>query len=119
MAKNLHYVMLLDCYGEFLTVHQHKMMELYYGADLSLSEIAALAGITRQGVRDSIKRGEQILLEMEEKLQFAARLSQLRENYAEITALAEQMAEAVPESCAVQENCRSIRSAVNRGLALL
>ena len=84
MSKDLRFAMLLDCYGEFLTPHQYRLTELYYCADLSLSEIAEIVGITRQGVRDGIKRGEQILQEMEEKLQFAARLSALRENYSAI-----------------------------------
>ncbi len=75
MSKDLRFAMLLDCYGEFLTPHQYRLTELYYCADLSLSEIAEIVGITRQGVRDGIKRGEQILQEMEEKLQFAARLN--------------------------------------------
>ena len=69
MSKDLRFAMLLDCYGEFLTPHQYRLTELYYCADLSLSEIAEIVGITRQGVRDGIKRGEQILQEMEEKLQ--------------------------------------------------
>ena len=81
MSKDLRFAMLLDCYGEFLTPHQYRMTELYYCADLSLGEIAEMVGITRQGVRDGIKRGEQILLKMEDTLQFAARLCALRENY--------------------------------------
>ena len=88
MSKDLRFAMLLDCYGEFLTPHQYRLTELYYCADLSLSEIAEIVGITRQGVRDGIKRGEQILQEMEEKLQFAARLSALRENYSAIAGVA-------------------------------
>ena len=78
MSKDLRFAMLLDCYGEFLTPHQYRMTELYYCADLSLGEIAEMVGITRQGVRDGIKRGEQILLKMEDTLQFAARLCALR-----------------------------------------
>ena len=84
MSKDLRFAMLLDCYGEFLTPHQYRLTELYYCADLSLSEIAEIVGITRQGVRDGIKRGEQILQEMEDKLQFAARFNALRENYSAI-----------------------------------
>ena len=52
MSKDLRFAMLLDCYGEFLTPHQYRLTELYYCADLSLSEIAEIVGITRQGVRD-------------------------------------------------------------------
>ena len=91
MSKDLRFAMLLDCYGEFLTPHQYRLTELYYCADLSLSEIAEIVGITRQGVRDGIKRGEQILQEMEDKLQFAARFNALRENYSAIAAGADRL----------------------------
>ncbi|MCD8007166.1 MAG: DNA-binding protein [Oscillospiraceae bacterium] len=68
MAKDLKYSVLLDIYGGMLTEKQREMMELYYNDDLSLSEIADNCGISRQGVRDSIKRGEESLNELEEKV---------------------------------------------------
>lgn len=68
MAKDLKFSSLLDIYGTVLTEKQRDMLELYYNEDLSLSEIAEGEGISRQGVRDSIKRGEETLLEMENKL---------------------------------------------------
>ena len=58
MAKNLEISFLLDFYGDMLTDKQRDVVELYYNEDLSLAEIAAHSGITRQGVRDSIKRAE-------------------------------------------------------------
>ncbi len=58
MAKNLDIIMLLDVYGDMLTVKQREFLDYYYNDDLSLSEIADNVGITRQGVRDSIKRAE-------------------------------------------------------------
>ncbi len=119
MSKDLQFAMLLDCYGEFLTPHQYRMMELYYCADLSLGEIAEIAGITRQGVRDGIKRGEQVLLEMEKKLQFAKRLGALRENYAKIEALLQKIAESTADDPAVQEACREAKAAAAKGLELL
>ena len=70
-----HYV--FDFYGETLTEKQRELFDLYYNEDLSLSEIAEHAGITRQGVRDSIKRGEAQLLEMEQKLGLMARIRAL------------------------------------------
>ena len=73
MAKNLEISVLLDFYGEMLTEKQRDVVELYYNEDLSLAEIAEHAGITRQGVRDSIKRAEYALREMEEKLGLVAR----------------------------------------------
>lgn len=68
MAKNLDVAVLLDFYGAMLTEKQRDVIDLYYNQDLSLSEIAEHEGITRQGVRDSIKRGEVLLFELEDKL---------------------------------------------------
>ncbi len=79
MSKELKFVMLLDFYGELLTEKQRDVMELYYCEDLSLSEIGNPMGITRQAVRSFIKRGEEILLNYEEKLGFAQRLSKMQD----------------------------------------
>lgn len=73
--KDLSVSLLMDFYGEILTEKQREVIRLYYDDDLSLAEIAQQAGITRQGVRDSIKRGEQTLREMEEKLGLVGRFS--------------------------------------------
>lgn len=68
MQKNLQISMLLDYYGMLLTEKQRSLMEYYYNDDLSLSEIAENEGITRQGVRDAIKRAETLLYDLESKL---------------------------------------------------
>ena len=65
MAKDLEISFLLDFYGDMLTEKQREVIEFYYNEDLSLSEIADNEGITRQGVRDSIKRAEAQLLSEE------------------------------------------------------
>lgn len=78
--KNLEIAYLFDFYGEILSEKQQLAVELYYNDDLSLSEIAAQLGISRQGVRDSLKRSETALYDMEEKLGLAAKFgSMLRE----------------------------------------
>lgn len=79
MAKDLHITFLLDFYGDMLTDKQREVVECYYNEDLSLAEIAQEKGITRQGVRDSIKRAEQQLIEMEERLGLAKRFRQVQE----------------------------------------
>ena len=79
MAKNLEISVLLDFYGEMLTEKQRDVVELYYNEDLSLSEIAAHSQITRQSVRDSIKRAEGILLGLEERLGLAKRFRRIQE----------------------------------------
>lgn len=73
VAKNLDVVLLCDYYGEMLTENQRKFIDYYYNDDLSLSEIAQNEGITRQGVRDAVKRAETQLFDMEKKLGFAQR----------------------------------------------
>ena len=60
MAKNLEFVLLLDCYGELLTERQREIAELYYNEDFSLSEIAQMQDITRQAVKDSLRHSEQM-----------------------------------------------------------
>lgn len=65
--------LLLDFYGELLSPRQREVAEYSYGEDLSLSEIATLTGITRQGVRDSLKKTESLLLHYEETLGLVTR----------------------------------------------
>lgn len=84
MAKNLQITVLLDFYGEMLTDRQRELVESYYNDDLSLSEISEERGITRQGVRDAIKRSEQQLIEMEERLGLAKRFKMVQDALTEI-----------------------------------
>lgn len=70
MEKNVKISMLLDTYGKLLTEKQYKLLDDYYNNDLSLSEIAENEEITRQAVRDNLKKGENNLFEYEEKLGF-------------------------------------------------
>ena len=58
----LEMTLLLDYYGELLTEKQKTCFDLYYNQDLSLGEIAEEAGISRQGVHDSLARAEAVLL---------------------------------------------------------
>ena len=58
--------LLYDFYGSLLTDRQREVMELYYGENLSLSEIAAEFSISRQGVHDNVKRCNKILSDYEE-----------------------------------------------------
>ena len=88
MAKDMRIALLLDYYGNLLTKKQFEVIDLYYNEDLSLFEISEHANITRQGVRDSIKRAEAILLDTENKLGFVSRIERLmslRERAYELT----------------------------------
>ena len=78
--KNLQLGFLLDFYGELLSDRKRSAMEMYYNEDLSLAEIAEEFGISRQGVRDMLKKSEEELFFYEEKLGLAARLRQVEAN---------------------------------------
>ncbi len=89
--KNLDISVLLDFYGDMLTEKQREVIDFYYNEDLSLSEIGEFEGITRQGVRDSIKRGEAVLLEMEERLGLAKRFRKMQEGIGQIVQCAQDI----------------------------
>lgn len=93
MGKDLNFALLLDFYGEMLTDKQRDMIELYYNEDLSLGEIAETQKITRQGVRDSIKRGEMQLNEFESKLGLANKFLRYNEILERIEANAKEINE--------------------------
>ena len=68
MEKNVKISILLDIYGKLLTEKQYKLLDDYYNNDLSLSDISENKKITRQAVRDNLKKGENNLFEYEDKL---------------------------------------------------
>lgn len=67
-SDTFHMSMLFDFYGDLLTDKQKELFDLYYNEDLSLTEIAEHAEISRQGVRDAIQRAETILRDTEDKV---------------------------------------------------
>ncbi len=82
--KNLEINYLLDFYGEVLTDRKRGVLEMYYNDDYSLSEIADDIGISRQGVRDIIKKSEDELLYLEEKLGLYKKFRQIQKNADEL-----------------------------------
>lgn len=91
MAKNLEISYLMDFYGECLTEKQRSFIDYYYNDDLSLSEIAENENITRQGVRDAIKRAENILVDLESKLGFAKKTAELTKGLEDISDCADKI----------------------------
>jgi len=93
MAKDLEVTLLFDIYGDMLTQKQRDFITYYYDDDLSLSEIAENEGITRQGVRDAIKRAEAQLFDFEAHLGLKRKFDELRQGLQEI----EEMTEIIRE----------------------
>lgn len=87
--KNYNISRLLDFYGEMLPDRQRLAVSLYYNDDLSLSEVAEELGISRQGVRASLKRSEETLCGWEAKLGLAARFEETLKSCKELRKLAE------------------------------
>ena len=75
--KNMRLAFFLDFYGEAIDTHTKDIMKAYYEDDLSLAEIAEDEGISRQGVRHIIKKGEEQLDFFENALNLANRNSEL------------------------------------------
>ena len=84
MPKDMKMTLLYDFYREMLTEKQADCVDLYYNEDLSLSEISENIGITRQGVRDSVRRGEKTLRDAEAKLKLVARFDEIRQKTVKI-----------------------------------
>lgn len=77
--KNMRIAYLLDFYEDLLDPHIRSVMRAYYDDDLSLSEVAEVEGISRQGVRHLIKKGEESLEFFESNLALAKRHEELSE----------------------------------------
>ncbi|MBE6576735.1 MAG: DNA-binding protein [Ruminococcaceae bacterium] len=86
--KNLTLGYLLDFYGELLPERKRSVVDMYYNEDLSLGEIAEQIGISRQGVRDIVKKSEEELLFYEEKLKLASKLQAAEKKAEELSELA-------------------------------
>lgn len=97
MEKHVEISMLCQIYGKLLTEKQYELINDYYNNDLSLSEIAENNNITRQAVRDVIKKGENKLFEFEEKLLFMKRMlnqeKQIQEILVELSKIQETLSD--------------------------
>lgn len=76
--------LLLDFYEELLSERKRTVLSMYYNEDLSLAEIADEIGISRQGVRDLIKKAEEELNNLEDKLGLVRKFEEAKERAASI-----------------------------------
>lgn len=94
--KNLNISFLLDFYGEVLSDRTRGVLDMYYNEDLSLAEIADVIGISRQGVRQIVKKGADELTFFENKLGLAGKFKTVSAQAESL--LAELEGSDVPES---------------------
>ena len=108
--KNLNVGYLLDFYGELLPERKRTVLELYYDEDYSLAEVADEIGISRQGVRDIVKKTENELFFYEEKLGLAKKLLLVEQYSDALCALADR--HSLPED--VKEKILQLTQAVKQ-----
>ena len=60
-------------YGGMLTDRQQDILKMYVDNNLSLAEVSAELGISRQAVKDALDNSMSTLKNIEEKLQFISR----------------------------------------------
>lgn len=65
--------LLVDLYGQVLSERKRELLDYYYNEDYSLAEIAEITGISRQGIRESVKKSEAELRELDASLQLVKR----------------------------------------------
>ena len=92
-TKDMNIGFLLDFYGDVLKERRKDALDFYYNNDMSLSEIAEEMGISRQGVRDLIKKAEEELLFYEEKLGLAKKFENAQKHAKKALSLCESGAD--------------------------
>ena len=108
--KNLKIGFLLDFYGEVLSDRKRTVLDYYYNDDLSLAEIAEEIGISRQGVRELIKKAEDELRFYEEKLGLAERFRSTQESAQRLLKLLEDAEIGGEIHCEAQRLADTVRS---------
>ena len=89
--KDMMFPVLLDTYGVLLTDRKREILDYYYNEDYSLAEISEITGISRQGVRDAIKKSEDEIYSFEAKLKMVEKSREQSARIDEITALLEEI----------------------------
>ena len=89
--KNMRIAYLLDFYEDLLDPHIQSVMRAYYDDDLSLAEIASGEGISRQGVRHLIKKGEETLEFFESNLALAKKHEELSSSCEQLLSLSNRL----------------------------
>lgn len=80
------FAVLLDYYGVLLSEQGARLMNLYYNEDLSLAEVSAMEGLSRQAVSSQLQKQRRLLEG------FEARLGLVQKDIAQDTLFAEVLA---------------------------
>ena len=112
MNKILEQALLYDFYGELLTPHQKEIYEKFVLEDLSLSEIAQDAGISRHGVHDLIRRCQRALEGYEARLHLVERFLSIKEKVSQIDGILEEWERGEEDPKKIAGKIRKISNAI-------
>ena len=112
MNKILEQALLYDFYGELLTPYQKEIYEKFVLEDLSLSEIAQDAGISRQGVHDLIRRCQRALEGYEARLHLVERFLSIKEKVSQIDGILEEWERGEEDPKKIAGKIRKISDAI-------
>lgn len=110
--KDMTIPLLVDLYGQVLSERKRELLDYYYNEDYSLSEIAEITGISRQGIRESVKKSETELRELDASLQLVKRTQTLE---SKIRAVEKQLIDLLSEPLTdpVREKLEQIKTVVD------
>jgi len=91
MDEILKTTLLYDFYGELLTERQRTIFEMFHLNDLSLTEIGQELDISRQAVKDQMRRILKILGDYEEKLKLVEKFLEQKVLIKKIKTLVEEI----------------------------
>lgn len=107
MDGKLEISLLYDFYGGLMPAPQQRVVELYINDDLSLSEVADILGISRQGVRDSLNRAERKLRGYEQQLGLLRMYRERADAAGQIRAAAQEIL-ARTDDAQIHDRCSAI-----------
>lgn len=120
LDRKLRMALLFDAYGKLLTEKQRTCFTLYHHEDLSLGEIAASYGISRQAVYDILRRSEKALVEFEGRLGLVRRSQEtallVEQMMAAVARIGEATASLPPDRLAAVQAALAV---LNDGLATM
>lgn len=105
LSRKVEYGVLSSFYGALLNENQQRVLSLYCDEDLSLSEIAAQLGVSRQSVFEGINRAFQRLEQYERTLGLSARFQVIQKGLQDSL---ERLRRVRPEGETQQELCGAI-----------
>ncbi len=91
MDKIVRQSLLFDFYSALLTGHQREVYGEYIQNDLSLTELASVRGISRQGAHDMVRRCEKIMEDYENRLHLLEHYENIKDLVKKIRCCAEAM----------------------------